>query len=86
MIRTMSAVFLGALALGFAAQATAEEGKFLHPADLNKDQKISKVEWTAFKDFDAAQFAKADKNADGQVDKTEFLAWDAAGRGASPAT
>jgi hypothetical protein len=86
MIRSLSAVVLGALALGLAGQAVAEEGKFLHPADLNKDQKISKSEWTAFKDFDAAQFAKADTNKDGQVDKTEFLAWDAAGRGAKPAT
>ena len=86
MIRTIAAVSLGALALGFAAQASAEEGKFLHPADLNKDQKISKAEWTAFKSFAPDQFAKADGNKDGQVDKTEFLAWDAAGRGAKPAT
>jgi hypothetical protein len=69
-------------ALAFAAPALAA---FLHPADANKDQKISKAEWTAFKSFDPAQFAKADKNHDGYVDGPEFMAWDAAGRGKAPA-
>jgi len=79
-MRLASFSFLAAvLACG---SASAAEGMFLHPADTNRDQKISKAEWTAFK-FDDAQFAKADKNHDGQVDKDEFLAWDAAGRGKS---
>jgi hypothetical protein len=85
MIRALSTVLAGAFALGLAAQACAEEGQFLHPADTDKDQKISKAEWTAFKSFDPAQFEKADANHDGQVDGDEFAAWDAAGRGAKPA-
>jgi hypothetical protein len=86
MTRTIStALIAAALSLGFAGLAAAEEGKFLHPADLNKDQKISKAEWTAFKSFAPDQFAKADINRDGQVDREEFVAWDAAGRGAKPA-
>jgi hypothetical protein len=82
----MTAVLLGAAALGFAAQASAEPGKFIHPADSDKDQKISKAEWTAFKSFAPEQFEKADANRDGQVDGPEFVAWDAAGRGAKPAS
>ncbi|HEY3697308.1 hypothetical protein [Phenylobacterium sp.] len=64
-------------ALAVAAPAFAA---FLHPADTDKDGKISKAEWSAFK-FDPAQFAKADANHDGYVDGAEFMAWDAAGRG-----
>jgi hypothetical protein len=86
MIRTMTAVLLGAAALGFAAQASAAQGKFIHPADTNKDQKISKAEWAAYKSLPADQFAKADANGDGAVDGPEFVAWDSAGRGAKPAS
>jgi hypothetical protein len=86
MTRTLSTALCAAtLALGAAGSAAAQEGQFLHPADTNKDQKISKAEWTAFKSFDPAQFEKADANHDGQVDGDEFAAWDAAGRGAKPA-
>jgi hypothetical protein len=83
-MRLASLAFFAALMIG--GGAIAADGMFLHPADVNKDQKISKAEWTAFK-FDEAQFAKADANHDGVVDKAEFLAWDAAGRGkAKPAS
>jgi hypothetical protein len=75
------ALCAAAASLGLAAQAAAAEGKFLHPADTDKDQKISKAEWAAFKDFAADQFDKADANKDGRVDRDEFVAWDAAGRG-----
>ena len=75
-------VFALSAALACAAPAFAA---FIHPADTNKDGKISQAEWTAFKSFDPAQFAKADTNHDGFVDGPEFMAWDAAGRGKAPA-
>jgi hypothetical protein len=73
----MRLILLSICALAFASAAQAA---FLHPADLDKDQKISRAEWTAFK-FAPDQFDKADKNHDGQVDGEEFMAWHAAGRG-----
>jgi hypothetical protein len=60
-----------------AATAAAAQGKFIHPADKNHDQKIDKAEWAAA-GFPAADFAKADKNKDGGVDGPEFVAWNSA--------
>ena len=80
----MRPILLSICALALAGAAQAEQASFLHPADLNKDQKISRAEWTAFK-FAPDQFDKADKNHDGQVDGDEFMAWHATGRGKSGA-
>ena len=63
-----------AAALPAAATAMAAEGRFIHPADTNKDDRLSKAEWAAYK-LPAAEFAKADKNADGLLDGHEFGAW-----------
>ena len=62
-----------AAALTAASTATAE-GRFIHPADTNKDDRLNKAEWVAYK-LPAAAFAKADKNADGLIDGPEFGAW-----------
>ncbi|WP_310539124.1 hypothetical protein [Phenylobacterium sp.] len=63
-----------AAALAAASTAMAAEGRFIHPADTNKDDRLSKAEWAAYK-LPAADFAKADKNADGLIDGHEFGAW-----------
>lgn len=63
-----------AAALAAASTAMAAEGRFIHPADTNKDDRLSKAEWAAYK-LPAAEFAKADKNADGLIDGPEFGAW-----------
>lgn len=90
MSRTISAVACAAFVIAAAGSAAAQSaaaqgGKFIHPADTNHDQKISRAEWKAFKGLDPAQFDKADANHDGAVDGPEFVAWDNAGRGAKPA-
>ncbi len=63
-----------AAALALASTAMAAEGRFIHPADTNKDDRLSKAEWLAYK-LPAAAFAQADKNADGLIDGPEFGAW-----------
>lgn len=63
-----------ALTLIAAGAAQAQGGRFVHPADANKDQKIDSKEWAAYK-LPAAEFAKADTNKDGGVDGPEFVAW-----------
>ena len=63
-----------AAALAAAFTAMAAEGRFIHPADTNKDDRLSKAEWAAYK-LPAAEFAKADKNADGVIDGPEFGVW-----------
>lgn len=62
---------------GSASLALAAEGRFIHPADTSKDDRISKTEWVAYK-LPAADFATADKNKDGLIDGPEFVAWDTA--------
>ena len=64
---------LAAAGVSLAAGAPPA-GKFIHPADTNKDDRLSKAEWAAYK-LPAAEFAKADKNADGLLDGHEFGAW-----------
>lgn len=66
--------------LGFAAHA---EGRFIHPADTSKDDRIDKTEWVAY-GLPADDFAKADKNGDKKIDGPEFVAWNNA-RQATPA-
>ncbi|MBP8247291.1 MAG: hypothetical protein KAX56_10520 [Phenylobacterium sp.] len=63
-----------AAALALASTAMAAEGRFIHPADTSKDDRLSKAEWLAYK-LPAAAFAQADKNADGLIDGPEFGAW-----------
>ncbi|MDP3748039.1 MAG: hypothetical protein Q8Q88_13435 [Phenylobacterium sp.] len=74
----MRVTALIALALAVcASSALAAPGRFIHPADTSKDDRIDKAEWVAYK-LPAAEFAKADKNADGKIDGPEFVAWDTA--------
>ncbi|WP_309645469.1 hypothetical protein [Phenylobacterium sp.] len=60
-----------------ASGAMAAEGRFIHPADTSKDDRIDKAEWVAYK-LPAAEFAKADKDGDGKINGPEFVAWDTA--------
>jgi hypothetical protein len=57
-----------------AATAASAQGRFIHPADKNHDQRIDQAEWTGA-GFPAAEFAKADKNKDKLIDGPEFVAW-----------
>jgi hypothetical protein len=61
----------GAAGAALAAGAPTP-GKFIHPADTNKDQKIDKAEWVKFGNA-AADFAKADTNRDGFVNGPEMV-------------
>ena len=70
-------IVAGVVLAGSATMATAAEGRFIHPADTSKDDRISKAEWVAYK-LPAADFASADKNKDGLIDGPEFVAWDTA--------
>lgn len=56
---------------GLAAGAPPA-GKFIHPADTNKDQRIDKAEWVK-SGAAAADFAKADTNKDGLIDGPEMV-------------
>ena len=76
-MRLTSLVIAAAVLAGPASMAAAAEGRFIHPADTNKDDRISKAEWVAH-NLPEADFAKADKNKDGQIDGPEFVAWDTA--------
>ena len=70
----MRKILLTAAALLAATTAAQAQGKFIHPADKNKDQKIDRAEWVAG-GFPAAQFAVADTNKDGGVNGPEFVTW-----------
>ena len=68
------------IALAVAASATgalAAEGRFVHPADTSRDDRIDKAEWVAYK-LPADEFTKADKDGDGKINGPEFVAWDTA--------
>ena len=67
----------GVVLAGSATMATAAEGRFIHPADTSKDDRIDKTEWVAYK-LPADEFAKADKDKNGKIDGPEFVAWDTA--------
>jgi hypothetical protein len=56
-----------------AVSAAKPAGKFVHPADRNKDQRIDLTEWVDMGEPRSA-FAKADKNRDGKLDGPEFVA------------
>lgn len=70
----MRKIILAAAALALSVSAANAQGRFLHPADTNKDQKIDRAEWVAG-GFAAAEFAKADVNKDGGVTGPEFVDW-----------
>lgn len=71
----MRTLILAAAAVALlAGAAQAQGGRFVHPADKNKDQKIDRAEWVAA-GFPAAEFAKADTNKDGGVNGPEFVTW-----------
>ncbi len=70
----MRKIILTAAALLAASSAAQAQGRFAHPADTNKDQKIDRAEWVAG-GFAAAEFAKADVNKDGAVTGPEFVDW-----------
>jgi hypothetical protein len=74
MIRT---VLFAAAVLSLAGAAQAAEGRFIHPADTNHDDRIDKAEWVAY-GLPAADFAAADKNHDGKINGPEFVAYDQA--------
>jgi len=74
MARLTTLFALGLTASLAAATAQAAEGRFIHPADTNKDDRISRQEWVAYK-LPAAEFDKADTDADGLINGPEFVAW-----------
>ena len=80
-MRLTSLILAAAVIGGSASVALAAEGRFIHPADTSKDDRIDKTEWVAYK-LPAADFAKADKNKDGKIDGPEFVAWDTANKAA----
>jgi hypothetical protein len=80
-MRLTSLFLAAALFAGSASMAAAAQGRFIHPADTSKDDRISKDEWVAYK-LPADEFAKADTNNDGQIDGPEFVAWDSAQKAA----
>lgn len=67
-------LILAGLAAAAAAGAACAEGRFIHPADKNKDDRISKAEWVAY-GLPEADFAKTDKDKNGLIDGPEFVAW-----------
>ena len=74
-------LILAAAALaGSASLAQAAEGRFIHPADTNKDDRIDKTEWVAYK-LPAADFDKADTDHDGKINGPEFVAYHSAHQG-----
>lgn len=80
-MRLTSLILAAAVLGGSASAALATEGRFIHPADTSKDDRINKAEWVAYK-LPEADFAKADKNKDGKIDGPEFVAWDTANKAA----
>lgn len=76
-MRFTSLLLAAAALAGSAQMASAAEGRFIHPADTSKDDRIDKTEWVAYK-LPAAEFAKADKDKNGLIDGPEFVTWDTA--------
>ena len=72
---TLAAVTLTGLSSPALAQQ-APRGRFVHPADANKDQRLSVAEWRAASE---AEFRTVDANGDGYVDGPELVRWKTAG-------
>ncbi|HEY9216626.1 MAG TPA: hypothetical protein VIO94_01150 [Phenylobacterium sp.] len=69
---------------GMAAPAMAQpRGRFLHPADTNGDERLSRSEWKASGES-VEGFRAADANRDGVVTGQEFANWFMAKEGISP--
>lgn len=66
-----------------ASLANAAEGRFIHPADTSRDDRIDKAEWVAY-GLPEADFAAADKDHDGKINGPEFVAYDTARKAAKP--
>lgn len=75
MRRLVRLAILPILAAGLASPVFAgTPGRFIHPADRNKDEKVTKAEWLASGES-AEGFRAADANRDGVVVGPEFAAW-----------
>ncbi len=70
----MRKLVLTAAALLLSVTAVQAQGRFIHPADKNKDGHIDRAEWIAA-GFPAGDFAKADINKDKGVNGPEFVEW-----------
>ncbi len=70
----MRLIAFAVLAATVASSALAAEGRFIHPADTNKDDRIDRSEWVAYR-LPAPEFIKADKDRDGKINGPEFVAW-----------
>ena len=81
-MRLIAIVTLAACAV--AGSALAAEGRFIHPADTSKDDRIDRSEWIAYR-LPATEFIKADKNRDSLIDGPEFVAWNTAHEAAKAA-
>jgi len=81
-MRLLAFALLAASAV--AGSALAVEGRFIHPADTNKNDRIDRTEWVAYR-LPAEAFLKADKNRDSQIDGPEFVAWNTAHQAAKAA-
>lgn len=69
-VLTLALVAAGLAGLSSAAAAQPAQGRFVHPADADRDQRLSPAEWRA---SSQAEFSKADANGDGYVDGPEFV-------------
>lgn len=75
MRRLVRLALLSAFGAGLASPALAESpARFSHPADRNKDQKISKAEWLSSGE-NTEGFRAADADRDGFVVGPEFATW-----------
>lgn len=82
-MRLIAVIALAASAV--AGSALAVEGRFIHPADTSKDDRIDRSEWIAYR-LPAAEFIKADKDRDGKINGPEFVAWNTAHEAAKAAS
>lgn len=75
MRRLVRLALISAVAAAAAGPALAEKaGRFIHPADSNRDEKVSKAEWLASGES-AQGFRAADTDRDGFVIGPEFATW-----------
>lgn len=75
MRRLTSLALVSAIAAGLASPALAKTpGRFIHPADTNKDEKVSRAEWLASGETTKG-FRAADADRDGFVIGPEFAEW-----------
>ncbi|MET0294393.1 MAG: hypothetical protein ABW042_05195 [Phenylobacterium sp.] len=80
--RLMFGIALSAT-LAAPALAAPAPGHFYHPADVNRDERITRTEWVASGE-EAASFRVADSNRDGAMTGPEFARWFMAKEGIAP--